>query len=152
MSFPDEQYRLHHFRRGEPPPGIYSVVTFECDDNEECIARVTSVMKLVIECDCEHWPDDNYWRGRLPEWLMRTFKSYTPLELSKILSDRSCWADLVWTFGSWLDRMRDRDWQWWSLLDKDGKLTVYVTIQGYPCSTKALEHLIVAAGGELLQE
>lgn len=151
MSNHNEEYRLHHFHAGELPSNLYLTLTFECTDEESCIARVISVIDLISKYDRDAWPDDYYWSKVLPQWLLETFKSYTPSELATILSNRSKWENLAWTFGSWLDRMRDRDWRWWSLDHKDGKITIYLSIDGYPSSTKALEHLIVTAGGRLLQ-
>jgi hypothetical protein len=150
MSALNEEYRLRHFRCGELPEGIYEEVNFQCDSPQDCIDKVVAVMALVLQHDPDRWPSDDFWRDTLPEWLLQTFKSYTASELSEILSDRSRWADTAWTVGSWLDRVRDRDWEWWSLFDKgDGKVTVYVAVQGHPTSIKALEHLIAAAGGKI---
>ena len=80
---------------------------------------------------------------------LNTFKTYTSEELSSILTDHSEWADLAWTFGSWLDRIRDRDWEWWSVMYKGEITTIYISIIGEPFSAKALEHLIISAGGRL---
>lgn len=150
MSILDEQYRLHYFRQGELPPGLYSTLVIGCDDPDDCITKIVSVMESILEYDSDYWPDDSFWQEKLPEWLLKTFKTYTPSELSEIRSDRSRWTNLPWTFGSWLDRMREREWHWWSLDNRAGKITIHVTIDGYPGSTKALEHLVTAAGGRLL--
>lgn len=153
MSSIDEQYRLRHFWHGEIPSGLYSTLTFVCERSSECVERILCVMEVIARHRRDDWPDDTYWSEQLPEWLLKTFSSYTPQQLSEILSDKSRWIDLAWTFGSWLDRMRDRDWQWWSLLDSgEGTATIYLAIYGHPCSTKALEHLVVAAGGKILQK
>ena len=146
----NEQYRLHHFRNGELPSGLHSALGFFCENADECICRIVTVMELITENARGCWQEDDYWSAQLPDWLLKTFTTYTREDLSAILADRSSWDNLSWTFGSWLDRMRDRDWEWWSLEKVEQRVTVFVVVDGYPCSTKALEHLITAAGGHLL--
>jgi len=150
MTQIDELQRVYRFRNGEIPSALYETIVFECDDRNECITKLLSVMELIAEQQPDHWPDDDYWRKALPGWLTGTFRTYTSQELAEIRSDRSRWPDLAWTFGSWIDRMRDRDWEWWSIgVGIDNSITVRLVIDGHPFSAKALKHLISAAGGRL---
>jgi hypothetical protein len=144
-----ERYRLSHFNRGETPNDrMYATVTFGWDGiTHDCVNKVTSVMQLVADHQ-DNWPEDSYWKEQLPEWLLATFKVYSEAELAEILSDRSLWSEVDWTFGSWLDRMRDRDWEWWSFEVSNDAVIIILAVDGDPFSAGALEHLIVAAGGK----
>ena len=106
-------------------------------------------MDLVIQ-NKDQWPEDSYWQQHLPQWLLTSFRQYTPKEIAQIRSDKSKWANLAWIFGSWLDRMRDRSWEWWSVEYTQNAVTIHLAIDGFPVSAKALEHLATVAGGTLL--
>ncbi len=146
----NESTRLKNFTNGEIPSGLHLNLYFESDKPDECISRIVQVLELIFKHDIKDWPDDNYWRESLPDWLLKTFKVYSKSELTSIISDKSQWSDLDWTFGSWIDRIKDRCWHWWSLERQDKLTAIYLSVDGLPCSIKALEHLIVVAGGTLL--
>ncbi len=152
-SLDDEAYRLHNLVHGETPSQLYAELRFQCDRPGDARAKVVSVMDLVLEGQRKGWPDDDRWRGMLPEWLMSTLREYTDEEVAQALKDRSHWATLPWDFSSWVDRMRQRDWQWWSSRceDRAGELTVYVLVAGHPYAIGALEHLFEAAGCRRIQ-
>ncbi len=147
MVASEEQYRLLHYQAGERPPGMYATIHFLGKNPPEIVERLRSVMFTIAEYGGDDWPSDERWNAFVPDWLTSTFRTYSKDEILQIRSDRSTWASLAWMFGSWLDRMRDRDWEWWSVSVTADSVTVHVAVDGYPFSTGALEHLIVAAGG-----
>ncbi|MCB8951385.1 MAG: hypothetical protein H6650_05160 [Ardenticatenales bacterium] len=145
-----ESTRLKDFKNGEIPQDLYLSLCFESNQPDVCISRIVQVLELVFKHDPKSWPDDHYWRESLPDWLLKTFRVYSKSELTSILATKSRWPDLDWTFGSWIDRMKNRCWRWWSLERQVNLTTLYLSVDGLPCSIKALEHLIVAAGGSSL--
>lgn len=144
----NEHFRLENYRHGEVPEQLFKEIRFRSDKPQDCINRILQVMMLIIAQESV-WPSEDEWQRLLPQWLLSSFKQYTDLEIQEIMADRSRWAKIEWPFDSWLDRMKDRCWHWWSVAqDKESDpLTIYVAVDGYPCSTAALEHLIEAAGG-----
>lgn len=150
MTEATEYSRLYSLQNGELPNQPYAEILFRCDEPQECLDRIITVMSKIVVHDRSDWPVDEAWRQILPDWLLRTFTTYSPSEIEQILADKSSWADLDWTFGSWLDRMQDRDWKWWSTKTAENSVTITIRIEGEPFSAKALEHLIRSAGGILL--
>ena len=145
-----EHERLYRYRSGEKPLVMSTSIAVKSADDEEWLERVLTVMELIVK-NADNWPDDDYWRQTLPEWLLNSFKEYTQEEIAARLADRSTWGNLQWSFGSWLDRMRDRSWEWWSVARTSDGAIINVKVDGYPFSTKTLEHLIYAAGGKVMQ-
>lgn len=154
MAVLNERERLHSFINGEVPPPVYVKLSLECTDAATCMLNVKSVLDVVIKQDDNHWPNDRYWQDNLPGWLMSTFKKYTLAELKAVRANRALWNSLPWSFGSWLDRMKERDWKWWSsqVNSESNLVVVYLIVSGVPTSTKALEHLFVAAGARIISE
>lgn len=152
MQIGDEEHRLYNFRNGEEPTSLFTILRFWCQEPESCISRVTSVMASIAQFSPEDWPEDAHWEQVLPDWLLNTFRTYTPQEIQEILADKSTWANLDWMFDSWLERMKERCWRWWSLKQSQESITITLAIDGDPCPLTAFKHLVKAAGGRLLTE
>lgn len=76
-------------------------------DTAASLDRVKEVMRLIAaEADSGTWSTDEEWLRKLPAWFTKPFQSRT---IEDVLKD-----DALWDFGSWLDAMRQRGWQWWS--------------------------------------
>src|SRR5690606_20146071 len=63
------------------------------------------------------WPSDEEWQNCLPPWFIATFEERTLEEIRKMEVqelEENVW--LLWDYGSWLDAMRLRGWEWWSSL------------------------------------
>lgn len=73
----------------------------------ECLRRVKEVIELIAEESSNGtWPSDDEWSARLPCWFTGPFRGRT---IEQVLEDKS-----LWDYGSWLDAMHHRGWQWWS--------------------------------------
>jgi hypothetical protein len=145
-----ERERLHKYHAGEKPPGMSTSIVVKSVSDETWLERTLAVMDLIVR-NTEDWPDETYWRQTLPDWLLVSFKQYTPEELAGIRADRAKWGNLQWTFGSWLDRIQDRSWRWWSFLRTSNGVTIYLSIDELPFTIKAFVHLIQTAGGSVVQ-
>lgn len=147
MDESNEEYRLRSYSRGEVPDRMFLTLIFKTNQDEECLSRIMDIMHLIVKAANNQWPTDEYWRNNLPNWLLRTFKTYSPEELSIILADKATWVNLDWTLGSWLDRMKEREWEWWSLQSAGDQASIRLMIHSYPISIKPFEHLVKASGG-----
>jgi hypothetical protein len=107
------------------------------------LSVINSWIKAVEELEStkKAWPTDEQWEQLLPPWFIETFKGYTVQEIHD-----SGWR---WDYGSWLDSMRDRVWQWWGYWRDDGSLTVQLQLASWPYSMGPLEYLAKVAGGQL---
>ncbi len=148
----DEQYRIESYVDGEIPRSTgYTLIRFECSNIDSCLKKLVVVIKMISVSDHNDWPDDSFWLENLPQWLLETFHTYSPHELNRIMSEKSSWSFIRWSFGSWIDRMRDREWEWWSIGTTDGIVTICLKSNSHPYSLQPIEHLITSAGGELLE-
>lgn len=83
------------------------VITCKAPNADESLRRVKEVIELIAgESANGTWPNDDVWSSRLPAWFTDPFQERT---LEQVLADNT-----LWDYGSWLDAMRHRGWQWWS--------------------------------------
>lgn len=83
------------------------VVVANASDATTGLDLVREVMRLVAaDADAGTWSTDEEWSQKLPVWFTRPFQERT---IEEVLGDEN-----LWDFGSWLDAMRQRGWQWWS--------------------------------------
>jgi hypothetical protein len=87
--------------------GPLIVISAKACNADECLQHVKEVIELIAEQSAnDTWPTDDEWSSRLPSWFTAPFHERT---LEQVLADKT-----LWDYGSWLDAMRHRGWQWWS--------------------------------------
>jgi hypothetical protein len=101
----DELHRLHTNGLEDEPVGPLIGVVVSASDAAASLERVKEVIRLVA-ASASIWPTDDEWLQALPAWFIEPFGGRT---IEEVLGD-----DTLWDFGSWLDAMRQRGWQWWS--------------------------------------
>src|SRR6266436_6635572 len=135
-------------KQGQVAPGLWLTLRVDLGEKPNETAKkflgvVQNWIKAVEERGTaeETWPTDEQWEQLLPSWFVETFKGYTPQEIHQ-----SGWR---WDYGSWLDSMKERVWQWWGYQQEDGILTVQLQLDSWPYSIGALKYLARVAGGQL---
>lgn len=110
------------------------------------------VVRMVLVADQDDWPSDTAWELKLPSWLQSYFMTEEQSRVAMESTPRKSWGDLPWDFHSWLDALRERDWQWWGFERDDAKATVTLKVTGMPPRIDALKQIILAAGGKIVGE
>ena len=83
------------------------VISAQASESNDSLGRVKEVLQQIIDCSSnDHWPSDEEWTARLPQWFTSTFEGRT---IEAVLADEN-----LWDYGSWLDAMRHRGWEWWN--------------------------------------
>ena len=136
-----ERERIQRNVSGETPPPVE--VRMECDvgtDVHDALLRVREVMTFVASRRMLEWPDDAWWKSRLPSWFLCSFEGHS---IDDILEDPS-----LWDFGSWLDAMKSPGWEWWSSSMGVAMYTIWVSTSVQPYSIEPLCYLCRVAGAD----
>jgi hypothetical protein len=142
MSQSPEPDRINQNVGGEHPPFLTLKVVAKYLRNAQVgLDRVKQVMEIVSIQDARQWPSDSEWQNLLPRWFVEPFQNR---DLEDILADDS---ESSWDYGSWLDAMRRRGWEWWSSLPPsedqwEGFLAAFDT----PYGIGPFEYLVLASG------
>jgi hypothetical protein len=135
---------------GETPHGLYW--SYEVRVGGDSFSHIVQVMTIIASQPVVHWPDDDRWLSLLPDWFRASFKQYSLEEAQELLktTPRKKWSTLPWDFGSWLDAMKNRGWLWWSSETNGQRMRIYLSIQQWPASLEAFEHILVASGADII--
>jgi hypothetical protein len=154
MSDREEIERIKH--QGLGPPLPLARWEFRIDlgpSPDEVWMRILGVIQHVVRYDYDSWPDDDYWRKALPEWLS---SSLITLEEARVLmasTPRERWSELSsWEFGSWLDAIRERDWKWWGYERSGNEAHLILEVTGIPPRISAFKEILMASGTKILSE
>jgi hypothetical protein len=115
---------------------IFRIITVK---PEMKLSKVKEVMSVIASYNPTNWPDDNTWDLQLPRWFVNKIKSYSLEEINQS-------GHLLWDYGSWLDAMKFRGWEWFSSkVDHNGFL-IYLKAIDFPFSVNPLEYVIYESG------
>lgn len=133
-----ELERLHKYVKGQKPPRVAISIKAVCDNPEETLSKIWTIQQVVVEASGQDWPSDAWWEEKLPDWFLGSFCK----SIESLLQDES-----LWDFGSWLDALQYRGWEWWS--SELGEKSVWINIQGIedPFVIGPLEYLIKVCDG-----
>lgn len=118
------------------------------------ISRVRSVAREIASQQGRDWPDDADWKTRLPSWLIQFMPELSPEECEHLMAatPREKWNTLPWLFGSWLDAMRERGWEWWGYECSGDRAKIVLQITSVPGRVEAFKQVLLAAGAKVLKE
>lgn len=142
MTQNSEAERVRKNVNGERPPFPTLKVIAECEGIAEVsLGRVKEVLEIVSKQNAQHWPSDKEWQALLPKWFIEPFLNR---KLEEVLADDS---ERLWDYGSWLDAMRRRGWEWWSSLppSQDG-WEAFLAAFDSPYGIGPFEYLVLASG------
>ena len=151
-----DQSEIERIRQGglDPhlPPAKWEFEVDLGDSPDDVWERIISVVKHVVTYDYDTWPADEYWRERMPPWLMSAMMTLEEARLATSRIPRERWHELPWEFGSWLDAMRERDWKWWGSQRSGRRGRIVLSMTGIPPRIDALKQILLAAGAKILSE
>lgn len=120
------------------------LVAGRCRNASESLAKIKEVLNLiVIEFESDTWPSDDEWSERLPSWFTKSFNGRT---IEQVLAD-----DSLWDYGSWLDAMRQRGWQWFSASCSDEEWTISLSQDDAVYSIEPLVYLARQSGASSIE-
>lgn len=114
----------------------FSITT---SDSAFHLARVKEVVLSISKYNEDNWPNDQQWERILPKWFVEKIKSHSLDELN----DNST---LLWDYGSWLDAMKFRGWQWLSSKIYIDKFIINLVPLTSPFSVNPIEYVIFESG------
>jgi hypothetical protein len=151
-----ELMRLRTYKHGElSESGDAYTIQLQLGKNADAVYRmILDVMEKIVSSGLTSWPNDDSWRQRLPDKFLEAFPAVTKEDATRMLrgTPRELWDSLPWDFGSWLDAIRVRAWQWWSHDRSGDQMIVVVKIIELPAHIEALEQLFRAAGSQVIAE
>ncbi|GDY13292.1 hypothetical protein LBMAG53_21700 [Planctomycetota bacterium] len=135
----NEINRLSDVGRRGPPDGPCFTIIARCVNGSETLHRVKDVLNMISQADADRlWPSDDDWARRLPLWFTEPFHGRT---IQDVLKD-----DMLWDFGSWLDAMRHRGWEWWDGYCDDDLFMATLTCNDQVYSVDPLIYLVRQSG------
>ena len=142
MNKTPESVRIRQNVSGEHPLFPTLKVVAKCPSNAQAVLdRVKQVMEVVSKQDSCQWPSDLEWQTLLPRWFLEPFQKR---DLKDILADNS---ESSWDYGSWLDAMRRRGWEWWSSLPpSEDQWEGFLAALDMPYGIEPFEYLVLASG------
>ena len=131
--------RIEQNVSGEKPTGAVVTMSFSSSSPKETLGKIISVLIVVLKAlRKDDWPEDIWWKENLPEWFTASFDH----SLEEIMRD-----DSLWDFGSWIDAIKFRGWEWWSSEASDKTLKIYIQAQDDPYVIEAFEYAVSVSGG-----
>ncbi len=135
--------RLKSNISGEKPSGPTIVMLWSHPFPEEGLNKILGIMNLIISAQKHaNWPEDKWWKKNLPGWFLNSFNH----SIEEIQKDSR-----LWDFGSWLDALKYRGWEWWSSEIKDKKIIVFLEAYDQPYILGPFEFIIFVSGGRDLK-
>ena len=118
------------------------------------MTKILDVIKLISNFSIYDFPDDDYWKNKLPRWLLDSLPVLSEQECQILLDStpRDLWDTLPWEFGSWLDAIRDRGWKWHSYIRNENIAYIILISIDIPERIDALKHIIITAGGNIVNK
>ncbi len=137
-----ETYRVNEYLKGElPPPVGVRVEVFPTDKTKPYLDRTREVMAIIASQEVTDWPSDERWLEMLSSWFLGSFEEHT---FEEIVANEE-----LWTFGSWLDAMKGRGWEWWSSKKMPNHSIISLFAFSWPYSLGPIEYLIRVSGASI---
>ncbi len=135
----NEENRIFEFCNGESPNVGYLCFTAVTHEPSHKLKLIKDVMTIISKYDSTSWPDDNKWSAILPKWFIYKIRAN---KLEDIIASNY----KLWDYGSWLDAIKHRGWEWYSSKISPDKFEIIVTPKSFPFSVNPLEYLIMESG------
>ncbi len=139
----EEQKRIMDYTTGQLPLKGYLSFRTITQNSTEKLSLVKSVLRVVSEFDEKSWPSDEQWDLILPKWFLNKIKSHSLEEITKNNTS-------LWDYGSWLDAMKYRGWEWYSSKADNSGFTIILEPHTLPFSVNPLEYVIYETGVPLI--
>ncbi len=119
-----------------------NMIIYECRNSkpETSISKIKEVIEKIALYTNDTWPNDDEWKKILPHWFICAITSHT---LKEIYDN-----DKLWEYGSWLDAMKQRGWEWWGYNINDDGFTIQLVALTMPYSIEPFDYLLRQSGVE----
>lgn len=134
----NEAERILQNNNGELPNN--ALLKFKIRTNEPLkhLILIKEVMIKLAKLDQMKWITDEDGKNIFPEWFINKIISYSFEEIKKNKS--------LWDYGSWLDAMKFRGWEWWSAKVEKDYFEINLQAITFPYSVDPLEYVIYSTG------
>ena len=134
-----EKNRIKEFTKGELPHEGYLSFLVNTLHASEKLSLIKEVVTIISDYNESNWPSDEMWENLLPKWFLNKIEKYSPEEVIKNSS-------LLWDYGSWLDAMKYRGWEWYSSKINSNGFDIILIPITLPFSVNPLEYIIYETG------
>lgn len=138
----NEYDRIVNFNSGEQPNKGYLLFIVETDESFQKLMQLKEVIIAISKFNEQNWPDDETWDNSLPKWFLTKIKSHSIEEISQE-------SRLLWEYGSWLDAMKFRGWEWYSSKLNSNGFEIILDPCVFPFSVNPFEYIIFELDVEL---
>jgi len=138
---------------GHSPKSPYWIIEIECLINPRDISsNILQIIEILNQHKCP-WPTDEEWKNFLPKWFVESFFNLSKENAITLMKNipKEKWNELPWDFGSWLDAIREKGWEWHDIILEKGELKISLELFEWPANLEALEKIIVASGGKIIK-
>lgn len=108
------------------------------------LSSIKQVVLAISSNSHKEWPSDETWETLLPGWFLNRIKSYSTDDIIRN-------SNVLWDYGSWLDAMRFRGWEWHSSKADEDRFSIILYAIDFPYSVNPLEYVIYETGIPLSQ-
>ena len=136
-----EKDRIESYLHRELPNSGYLVLKAITPQPMKKLVLIKEVISKITEFDNVAWPSDDFWEKTLPNWFVTKIKENS---IEDILSSKY----ELWEFGSWLDAMRFRGWEWYSSNCTTDYFEIVLEPVSFPFSINPLKFVIYSTGIE----
>lgn len=127
------------FKNGEIPTNGYLLFKVYAEQPKDKLNLILAVIQSIEKFEEDNWPSDEEWNKILPSWFLNKIKNYSYDEILKS-------NGLLWDYGSWLDAMKYRGWNWYSSKVNTSYFDIILNPFNFPYSVNPLEYLIYETG------
>ena len=162
-----ESVRLNTTPQADVKPDGMGTVQFVCHtkgDSDRVVEKAKAVLTLVNEHSRKAWPNNDQWRGILPEWFLAEcgpeltveqaerqveLERHLSFEQRAALEREARWSAADWTY--WL-HPDQRLWFWWdAALVTKNDFFVAIETHEWPFPSGALKWLLRACGADTVE-
>ncbi len=130
-----------------------SVWEFEIDlgnNSDQVWTRIVGVVRRIATYGYDDWPEDEYWKNTLPEWLTTSMMTLEECKDAMVRTPRERWDQLPWEIGSWLEAMREREWKWWGYKRSGNHVRLVLEVTNIPPRVDAFQQILLASGAQII--
>lgn len=131
------------------------ILTVDLGKNpDETMNKILNLIVLISCFERDNFPNDDYWKNNLPQWMVENLATLSEEECTLLLSKtpKHLWDTLPWEFGSWLDAIRDRGWEFYDFIRDNEVMHILLISTDIPERLDAFKQIIIAAGGKVLRD
>lgn len=135
--------RIDIQNNGELPDSAQILIkVVNVENPKRILENAKEIMKTISQFAYTNtWPNDDKWEELLPNWFVKSMTSKT---IEEIMSTEG-----QWHFGSWIESMYHRAWEWYSSKIESNTITIVLETLNIPYVFEQFFYIFYAQGVSL---